>query len=455
MPVNTGKILFIDDKYTEVKRAISNLIKSGMAVQYWNGKDDKFPDVQNIRVVVLDIDLSGKGSRAQGETYYALAAKALAKVPGPFIVILMANDYTDDDPGNFEGYYCDHMETPLCGLVSKKGLTKQEELGSKEILKTLIDTTIENDVVLNLLINWENVVDKAQDLAFKDVVTEGIKCTVVSIVKSLCRDFGEDSAARELVMTLMRLISRRVSEPSEFNGLSELVKKVYHEIPEDLEDYPRKEHISMNNKLMYYQPNGEKVWTGDIYKISGSKKYDDYAIVITPVCDLVQNKTDTVLTCIGFPVLETCFGDTSYPPYLIDGTVKKTAQRGDPDKTVTLIKERYIFGKQKMPESLFFLWNFEEGGNTFGLCFNFNNIQTIEKAKIEKLPKVSRLDSPYVQDMLEKYGRFASRVGTPEINLSPSKLGENVVKNSVVAVSASRSAASTVMPHKATDKKKA
>ncbi len=447
MPINTGKVLFIDNKYTEVKPAIAKLVKSGMAVQYWNGKDTKFPEVQNIRVVVLDIDLSGKGTRAQGPSYYALAAKALSKVPGPFVVILMANDYRDDDPDNFEQYYTEIIETPLCGLVSKKGLTKQAELGSKEYLKNLINEAIDQDAVLRLVVNWENVVDKAQDLAFKDMITDEIRCTVISIVKSLCRDFGDESAARELVSTLMRLISRRIFEPTEFKELSDLVKKVNTEIPEDLANYPRKEHISMNNKLMYYQPKGEKAWTGDIYRTSTeAKKYDDYLIVITPVCDLVQNKGSKVLTCIGFPILETYFKDTAYPPYFIDGAVKScvTAKEASPDKTAKVIKERYISCKQKMPESLFFLWNFEDEGKNFGVCFNFNNVQTFETTEIEKLRKVCRLDSPYIQEVLEKYGRYASRVGTPDINFSPQKLSEHVAQYAAAKVEAAPVAASGV-----------
>jgi hypothetical protein len=205
------------------------------------------------------------------------------------------------------------------------------------------------------------------------------------------------------------------------------VKKVNAEVPEDSSGYPCKEHISMNNKLMFYQTHGETVWTGDIYKTTGLPKYDDYAIVLTPVCDLVQNKTAKVLTCIGFPVVETYFKDKKYPPYIIDNAVKDVALKGQEEKTAEYIKNRYMLGKPKLSDSLFFLWNFEDEEKNFGLCFNFNNVQTIDGLEIDsKWRKVCRLDSPFIQEMLEKYGRFASRVGTPEINFSPLKLNEKI-----------------------------
>jgi hypothetical protein len=143
------------------------------------------------------------------------------------------------------------------------------------------------------------------------------------------------------------------------------------------------------------------------------------------MCDLVNVKTSKVLACIGFPVSEEFFKDPEYPPYIIDKGVIDQAKKGNSDKTSEFIKNRYMLGKPKLPESLHFLWNFNDEGKTFGICFNFNNVVTMDTTQILKeWKRVTRLDSPFIQELLEKYGRFVSRVGTPEINMSPIKLAD-------------------------------
>ena len=430
MTTSIGKILFIDDKYSDVKKAVEKLVEKGMTVQYWNGKGDFPVSIFNVRVVIIDLDLSGIGTRAAGPEFYLSAAQVLNKIPGPFVAIIMALDYNTDDPSSLNSYYKEKFpESPLCGVVAKNGLTKDEVDEDPTTLKKIIETTISEDKILGLVLAWEGVMDKAQDKAFSDIITKEIRCTVLSLVKSLCRDFGEESAAREFVITMMRLVSRRTFEPKEFQDLDTLTRELNLINIDDPDKYPCEEDLQMHNKLMFFEPvSTEMVWTGDIFKTSGLPRFDDYAIVLTPVCDLVNNKTAKVLMCIGFPVDEAFFKDSEYPPYKIDNGVKDIElQAKNRDKTANFIKNKYMLGKPRLPDSLFFLWNFEDEAKILGICFNFNNIKTLSAIEINesKWKRIRRLDSPFIQELLERYGRFASRVGTPEINLSPIKLREN------------------------------
>jgi hypothetical protein len=419
---NIGKILLVDDRYDDViKKAVTVLIEKGMSVQFWDGKGD-FPDmIRNVRVVILDLDLAGLGTRSGPEFYYP-AVEALKKIPGPFIVVIMAMDFHEDDPFNLDSYYKSSYGSPLCGFIAKQGLSKDEELEDPSRLETLIISSVEQNKILNLILLWEQLVDKAKDKAFSDLVVKEIESTVLTLIKSLCKDFGEESAARELANVMMRLISRRICEYKESQKLNEIIKELNAFNVGQTPEYPSEEDLLLYNRLMFYTPESEEdVWTGDIYRVEGFSKYDKYAIVLTPVCHLVQGKTTRILTCFAFPLDEKCFDDPEYPPNKVDPAVLKRREKGESD-IIPFLKERYIARKQNLPDNFHIIWNFKDEKETFGICFDFNNVRSMEKDNVRKWKRICRLDSPFVEEILEKYGKLVSRIGTLEINRSPDQL---------------------------------
>jgi hypothetical protein len=265
-----GKILLVDDHYDEIiKKAVITLIEKGMPVQFWNGKGD-FPEIiRNVRVVILDLDLVGLGIRSGSEFYYP-AAEALSKIPGPFVVVIMAMDFQEDDPSNLASFYNTHFESPLCGFVALQGLSKDEELEDPSRLESLILSSVGQNKILSLILFWEELVDRAKDKAFSDLIAKEIEGTVLALVKSLCKDFGEESAARELANVMMRLISRRMCEHKRFERLNEIIKELNVVSIGQTVEYPTEEDLLLYNRLMFYEPGVEEdVWTGDIYRVEG------------------------------------------------------------------------------------------------------------------------------------------------------------------------------------------
>ncbi len=434
LTANIGKILFIDNEYEDaVQKAVTNLVEKGITVQFWNGQGEMPSYISNVRVVVIDLDLANIQMKTDSLAYYSPILEILHKIPGPLVVLIMAREYEDTDPINLNTYYEEAYGT-FHGAILTKGLTKDEEIADPPKLLKLISSSIEDDKNLQLLLAWEMVVDKAQDKAFNQLITSDVKTTIPNLVRSICRDFTQDSAARELVNAVMQLVSRQTKETQELILLDKLVKQINDEKIVVNPKYPCENDLSLYNKLMFYEPNSEEpVWTGDIYKTKGMSKYDDYAIVLTPVCDFANSKTSRVLLCFGFPILEEAFVDIDYPPYKIDFDIKKKAAIPlESKEIVESIKNRYLLGKSKTTENLYTLWNFMEKGKTFGLCFDFNNIQTLEIEELKKWERIQRLDFPFKQHILETYGRFMSRVGTAEINKSPQQLKEKLDKEKKV-----------------------
>jgi len=422
---NIAKILIVDDRYDDIiKKAVTRLIEQGMPVQYWDGKGD-FPEmIRNVRVVILDLDLTGLGFRTAGPEFYYPAIEALHKIPGPLIVIIMAIDFNEDDPSNLDSHYKEVYGSPLCGVIVKDGLSKSDELEDPSRLEKLIISSIQENKILNLILLWEEVADKAKDKAFGDLIASEIKSTVLALIKSLCKDFGEESSAREFANVMMRLVSRRVVEGKQFQKLHELIKELNATLVDKSSGYPTGEDLLLYNRLMFYEPASEEcIWTGDIYRTTGVSKYDKYAIVLTPQCDLVHGKTERLLVCFAFPLDERYFEDPEYPPNKVDIAVAKRLEAGDSLTDVKpLLRKRYLLGTERLPDNFYIVWNFRDDKETLGICFDFNNVQSTALSILQKWKRVCRLDSPFIEQVLEKYGKLVSRIGTLDINWSPEQL---------------------------------
>lgn len=458
-----GKILFIDDRYDEdIKKAISELVERGFTVQYWNGEEPLPETIRNVRVIVLDLDLAGLGARSGGIEDYSLAIEALHKIRGPYVVIIMAADFTDDDPRNLENYY-KSLYGPICGYIAKEGLSKTEEAADPSRLRNILIKSINE--TLKLIFLWEAIVDKAKDTAMNELFGGEVEETIASLVKLLCLDVGQESAPREIVNYFMRLVLRRTREGIDFAQIRFLINKLSK--AQRKGNYPTKDDLRLYYRLMFFKPDpAEKIWTGDIYRMTNttSSMYDKYAIIMTPKCNIGLSKTSKIMVCYGFPLVEEYFDDPIFPPLKHDKKVvkritndkeklRKWVEKRHPENLELLkkliknypklknsefhkavsdkiekmrqefikhMRKRYL-DQSQLPDNLHILWNFEDV-SAHPVCFDFNNINNIEKEEIQKGNRICRLDSPFIEDMLEKYGAFVSRVGVPCFNKSQNQL---------------------------------
>ena len=186
-PTSLGKILIIDDKYDDaISEAIKALMHRGISVQYWNGLGDFPKTIRNIRVVIIDLDLTNLGFRTPGSEFYYPAVKALNKIPGPFLAVIMALDFNPDDPSNLEKASSD-LNSPIYGFVAKEGLTKQDEIENPDLLVNLITSSTDQKKILKLIILWEIVVDRAKDLALTDLTKNEVEGVMVNLDAAMIR----------------------------------------------------------------------------------------------------------------------------------------------------------------------------------------------------------------------------------------------------------------------------
>ena len=425
-----GRVLIVDDKFSEVGPIALALAERGIAVQYWNGQAPLPASIRNVRVVILDLDLAeGSGGRDAGDAFYALPAKALNQIPGPFLVVIVSVDFQTGDPKNLEKQYKNFFGSPIHGIVSSKGMTKEEVETPGRLAKLVIEE-VGSRKAFDLLLHWEGVIDNARDLALRDLVAIDVDCCIVALVKSIHESLGTGSVSasvtRELIGILTRLASRRVEEGAYLEKLDDLVKSL------NSQPWPTSPNRNqMYNRTQFLSPRaGEPAWTGDICKKADEKSFDNYGIVLTPVCDFAQNKADSILLCLGFPLDERLFQDPKYPPYIRDYHLKEKLEKAlatgssnakgsaVPDHIVSYLKARYLDPNSESPPPVRFhvTRNLIEDNakEPFAVCFDLNKVASVGRDELLKWKRIARLDSPYIDNMLQRYGALAFRIGTPE-----------------------------------------
>ena len=135
-------------------------------------------------------------------------------------------------------------------------------------------------------------------------------------------------------------------------------------------------------------------------------------------CDFAQNKTWSFRVSMGFIVKQENFEDLDYPPYKIDSTLTERHKKNPNEKIDTFKKfARDLYSNNsKLCNSLYMLHNLKEDESFIKLCFDFNNIKSLEDTQLKEWTRIGRLDSPFLEELLQKYSNHAFRIGTMPIN---------------------------------------
>lgn len=447
-----GKVLVVDDKFEEVKEFISELLAKGLSVQYWNPINPK-PIMTNVRIVVLDLVLSEEKEQTPSSdpSYYLDAARILAEIEGPFLVVILATGATETTSANaVKEAYSMYVEPngvgPLRGYIATSAVDKMK--ADFKQLYSIITENVHSNHTLKLILDWEALLDSAKDLSLQEFTREQFDREIKGLISIIENDVGKAEAVpREFVANMIRLESRFMHSGREFERLaydlrfllSQSVKE-----KEDAGDRRRKDMLSgikqkaseasvlpddlLPHLQMYYFPHKkERPWTGDIIKLSNLGKYWDYGIVLTAACDLAKAKADRLLVCSGFSVKFNELKDPNHPIYrigsekLLDAGILLSKEQDEAtiEKIAKYAYKRYCDKEIEFPLRYAKLWKFNEKpkGETFGLCFDFQFTIGIPVAEIDSTyQRLARLDSPFIDELLSKYASYCTRIGVPAMN---------------------------------------
>lgn len=410
-----GKVLIVDDNFsTEIEKLIIELSKKGFTTQYWDSKGDFYKNISAVRILILDLDLAGASIPRGNPAFYAAPAEILKNIDGPYIVIIYAIDFIDEDIKNLKEFY-ESVYGPFEGYIAGiKGLSKGEDID--KIFK-LIDQALKNKDIFKLILTWEKILEKAKDDGLSKFVKEKFAKEMTFFVKTLGNDVGINSLPREFIASMMRFLSRYMHRGQEYEELTKILNSISKGPSVSISE-PLLQH-----RNMFFTPSEkEKVWTGDIFRIENlgsvndEKKYWKYKIILTPVCNIAQDNSETYFVCDGFPLDYTSLIDQDNHPLLKRNNITLPPYGGNDEEYAKKLENKF---KKKFKNRFHFLWNFSEVDDKyFGLCFDFQKAKSISTKYFvgKKTTRICRLDSPFIDEMLQKFGNYSSRIGTPEVN---------------------------------------
>lgn len=290
--------------------------------------------------------------------------------------------------------------------LPKSGMEILAEIKKLEFVPVIFYTGAPQHIEISLNTDLIRVVEKEK--GFEGLLEEienilnsnsfKIKKQINSISKEILREYlwefvyerWEDFTDVE-PETLKHIIIKRFSN------------KLYHE--------SLNEEKTIHPILFYQYPqiNKEIFETGTILK-----KGEEYFVVITPSCDISNNKVEKI-------ILLRCF-------YLEQNKKYKKLERKlsnllveietNPDKESELKQARLdlnnFLGSNGNTSSKEFILP-----KTFflpGFYLNFQHIHTYTKEEINQFDNVGKINSPFVQKLIDKFSSSYSRVGTPDIN---------------------------------------
>jgi hypothetical protein len=430
-----GKILIVDNDYDDyIRDATEQLHQSGASVAYWDGTSRK--SLVNDRVVLLDIDFSGQGGDPEERAFYYDAADILNKIPGAPLIFVLSSTYKKKYVKLLQSVYAErNPNKKFQGIIAPNGMRK-DQLTTKTLVCKMKNSLTPYQM-LEILLEWEAVLDKAKDETVETLFRVESTNVLRQLIKDIDRESGRSSLGREFTALCTRVLTRFTKSGVSFKLLS----KKLATMASDSSAIPASAEETLTSLMMHYDPKGEDHLTGDIYKTKeqGAK---EFAIVINPVCDFAQGNVHHLTVCYGFEISPTRLDELSNPIYHVDpdligilsGNRDKEQDKRKPAselrklRKLNAVKEakgKYLKPKTKISPRFHILRHVTivrgRKSKKVQICFDFQNLESRQEvfslgSKLDPWKRISRLDVPYVDAMLQDFGRYVSRMGVLAVN---------------------------------------
>jgi CheY-like chemotaxis protein len=154
--------------------------------------------------------------------------------------------------------------------------------------------------------------------------------------------------------------------------------------------------------------------SGDIYKGQIGEQ-NGYWVLLTPSCDLVTGREKADLVLFGRCVL------------LSDQTEYQNWNNALPQPSISIEKALKALLSNNRKDSQAERFHFLPGALSLpGLLVDFQQIAIVSQSMMKGLTRIASLDSPFAEAALNRFIRYFSRLGTPDLDLdlTLSRLGD-------------------------------
>lgn len=408
-----GRILVIDDVPEEVEKVIDSLRHKGESVLFTTSMPEQDTFFENMRLLIIDLHLGGDKDTSY-DAVTAIIEKANQKTR--FFVIALWTKYAKNNDKDLQ------IVEDLKNLYNQRAKAFPEEQRKRHPLKAIflrpfgktisqselfgrIKKALISHPECGMLFEIERSIESARDCTVSDFVATA---AVPTILKSLKEEVGDLALSREVTDLFLRILGRHT-------GTTDKMQEHVSTLVESSQDIDVDNFGRIHNLQSYYNvPEGEPTWTGDVLE---RRDRSEYAVIVTPTCDFAQRKgrpLDFIKLISAMRV--------NYNDLLEKDALKRVRDGLRISKKKTLkdcVKLILTGGLRKRFYVLTCLKDHQD--NFFHLILDF---QKISKLRHKEKPttlgaggwrRVCRIDTPIIDDLLQKYSSYSSRIGIQAI----------------------------------------
>ena len=305
-----GNIVILDDKAKDAYALLESLKNSGHGVvSIAKSSDLDHLDLRNIRLIVSDLDLHATGDFGDADKMEVSSVLSKISSRSEFVLCYIWSVLADSvEAGNrlaesLKSYYLLHEGKPSPPIVGV-GDKLPENSGK---LFEYVAKYLNDNPSIGILYEWEGLLDEARDSMtgeMYELATHGL-AGLARILHAEHKITEKDekhwlpSAVRDLTQNLNQVLLYHMEKRREPLDLSaHLHQAAKQAVGEDgtqvCEQFGR-----LYSRMSYTVPKDNRVWTGNIYQTTRKDQSSEYALTVTPDCDLARNIPPSVEFAFG------------------------------------------------------------------------------------------------------------------------------------------------------------
>lgn len=356
---------------------------------------NKIINYDNVRLLVLDLDLNDDGEVGEIDDIpliIQILETALTRYGYFFLLVNSAHSEVWDTDIN-----------PKL-LVNKSVFSKQNSsfkiIAKGNVkLENIFFELLENNFSLELIYDFECLLNRARDQAFYGLV-DYEKRTWNRIYKQLLDETSSQSSfllsGSFLTIIKQFLLNANYSDPEKIDPIDDRIA---------VEAFGQINYITNINENLSLHPK----WTGNLYLIPNPEIDNlNYALIVTPECDLAQAKFINYQIVLGYEINELTF--PSDYDHLKHETNPNSmhAIKGGKTKKGWRTKDNLSVNKGVI-EHLYLLPFASQ--NTKTVVLDFRDLTFVNSATIDSWTLVKRVNDPMLTDIMDKLSLIFNRKG--------------------------------------------
>ncbi len=347
----------------------------------------------NVRLLVLDLDLNNDGEVDENEDIPLILniLKNAIKRYGYFFLLI-------------NSAHSDAWEEIKPKLENESAVFNKKHSSFKVFDKTqnnltqIIQELRDCNFSLDLVYDFECFLNRARDEAFEGLI-DFEKRTWNKIYKTLVAETSTQSSF--VLSTIFLSIIKQHLLNSNYNN-SHLDTPIDNDLA--IKAYCCVNYINNFNGNLDKHP----IWTGNVYYKKNSS-HVEYAIVVTPECDLAQNKFINYQVLFGYEINENTFPSNYNPSdYELENIAPIHAMRVGKSKNKWRNKEN-LKESRGFIEHLYTLPFSSKDGKT--IILDYRDLTFISKEDLSSWKLIKRINDPMITDILDKLSLIFNRKG--------------------------------------------